>query len=368
MSIADVTLWSKDSKGGVRTWEVWAEGDTIVTMYGAEEGEKQFSRKRCAGKNIGKANETTPEQQAQLEIQSMVSKQLRKKYCESRSEALKFRLKPMLAHGWDKHKHKLQWPADVQPKLDGYRCLAEIVDGEVVLHSRGGKTYYLPHIAKAVKEILPENIVLDGELYAEGVLFNTVASWIKRDQEDTPRVCFHVYDIYNKHVPGMSWQMRKLWLRSLQARPHPLAIKLVPTETVADETDALRVAAEHVANGCEGGIVRAHKATYKVGGRSDGLLKLKTFIDEEFEVLGAEEGRGKFSGCAIWICKTKPGSVKPSFKATPVGTFEERAAMWDARESFFGRQLTVKHFGISEDGRPRHPIALRFRDEKDLPC
>ena len=139
----------------------------------------------------------------------MWQKKRDKKYRESLDEAKnEFILLPMLAKDFEKRKKKVKYPVDVQPKLDGVRCLAFWKDDRVVLLSRGAKEYTLPHIAKELTAILKEcpTLVLDGEAYAHGVGFQTSMSYIKRLQDDTVKIRYHVYDLLNLGDPDQVWR------------------------------------------------------------------------------------------------------------------------------------------------------------------
>ena len=65
-------------------------------------------------------------------------------------------------------------PVDVQPKLDGLRCLVSADD--LVLRSRGGKNYCLPHIAEHLALILAAGAIAGGEIYIHGVPLQALVS------------------------------------------------------------------------------------------------------------------------------------------------------------------------------------------------
>ena len=65
------TLYKKDSKGKVRQWDVSVSDSTITVSSGLLDGKKTSQVTACKGKNIGKANETSPEEQALLEAQAI---------------------------------------------------------------------------------------------------------------------------------------------------------------------------------------------------------------------------------------------------------------------------------------------------------
>lgn len=128
------TLYKKNSLGQVQSWKIVVEENTYYTL----EGINQLSQSKptvCTGKNIGRANETTPEQQALLEAKSLYQKKLDKGYSEDAPQASKF-FEPMLAFERDKYEKLLfTVPTYVQPKLDG--CL----DYSTVVSTDKGNLY-----------------------------------------------------------------------------------------------------------------------------------------------------------------------------------------------------------------------------------
>jgi DNA ligase-1 len=63
-----------DSKGKVRLWEIKVTGNLIETWDGVLDGKLKYTPDTVSeGKNIGKANETTPEEQALLNAERKVT-------------------------------------------------------------------------------------------------------------------------------------------------------------------------------------------------------------------------------------------------------------------------------------------------------
>jgi len=114
-------LYKKDSKNKIREWAIQVTDSTIIINHGLLDGKKVEKIKQIkTGKNIGKKNETTPEEQAVLEATSTWQKQKDKGYFETIEEAKTEQVYlPMLAHMFTKRKHNIVYPAYVQPKLDG---------------------------------------------------------------------------------------------------------------------------------------------------------------------------------------------------------------------------------------------------------
>lgn len=93
----------------------------IIVEFGQVGGKIQEKiTKIYAGKNIGKSNETTHYEQACKEARSKWNKQKDKLYVEDGEEcATATTLRPMLAQSYDKHSHKIKFPAYIQKKIDG---------------------------------------------------------------------------------------------------------------------------------------------------------------------------------------------------------------------------------------------------------
>jgi DNA ligase-1 len=131
-------LYKKTSTGADQMWEIRVDGNKIITLFGQVNGKIQETPPTvCEGKNIGRANETTPEEQALLEAESQWTRKLKKDYVTTlgaavagaSSDLIEGGILPMLAHKFSEHGDKLKYPCYVQPKLDGHRCLA-VVDGK----------------------------------------------------------------------------------------------------------------------------------------------------------------------------------------------------------------------------------------------
>src|SRR5947207_13883646 len=98
-------------------------------------------------KNVGRANETTPEQQADLEAQGRIKKQRDKGYRDSKEELEELPLLAMLAGDYNKIGHRIDYSKGVylSDKLDGFRMVAKcIAMGGIELESRTGQPYSIP--------------------------------------------------------------------------------------------------------------------------------------------------------------------------------------------------------------------------------
>ena len=358
-------LYSKGKQGEIRSWRVSTEGGSIIVVHGRLNGVLQTVVKQAKGKNIGRANETTPAVQAVLQAKSMHKKQMDKGYFSSVEEAeTRILLRPMLAAKFDEKKHKVLYPCSVQPKFDGNRCLCYWENGEIKLMSRGGKAYDVQHIADACKNHLPKGKVFDGELYIHGVALQDITGMIKKPKPESVNLEYHIYDMFSTDDLEKPWSDRLIELEAIWdgfSAINPL--KEVLTVGVSSEAQALQMEIEFVAEGFEGAIVRGEAAPYLLGKRSDQLLKIKSFQDDEFRIVGFLEGEGKFEGCIIFECVTDSGRT---FKAVPKGSLDQKRDWFEHGESYIGKLLKVKYFQLTNDGIPQHPVGLTIRLEEDL--
>jgi len=364
------TLYHKGSSEAIYSWRVWTEGADICTEYGQIDGKKQLARKTAEAKNTGRANATTPEQQAISEAKSMWTHRVERKYRKTLDEAKNDEVfLPMLAHEFEKRRGQKKeghtYPCDVQPKLNGVRCLAYWDGEELKLLSRGGKDYNIPHVVEALKPILPTNLVLDGELYVHGQSLQTITSWVKRLQDNTKHVTYNVYDCVLLDDRDALWPARYNALHQFMTEHNKSdAVKLVDTYEAKTEDEIRRIYGRAIEEGYEGAIIRMHDGSeYRFAYRSNRLLKFKSFKDDEFLVVDFTNGVGRFKECVIWICETKDGK---KFRVVPKGTTEMRK-QWlkDAKERL-GQLLTVQYFELTDDGIPQFPVGIAFRLPEDM--
>ena len=364
-------LYSKTASGAVNVWQCWAQGANVEVRWGQEGGALQYASYECHPKNAGRSNSTTAEEQAVKEAVAKFKKQLKKKYFTTREEALnELNLKPMLAKDFEDRRGTIKYDVDVQPKLDGVRCLAYKKDGKTVLQSRGGDPYDIPHVAAELEDAdLPEGIVLDGELYVHGVSLQALNSWVRRLQPLTYTVGYYVYDtftLWDKDgvmQPRLEpWEVRKVnlcaWFEDNKNGAH--FVRQVPTTKAVCEEVVRQTHDYYVRLGYEGAIIRLLHGTYRLGYRSSELLKLKSFQDAEFLIISYTVGKGKFANVPIFRCVTGEGK---EFDVAPKGTDVQRAEMLAKADSLVGKQMTVRFFDWTDDRVPHFPVGIGIREE-----
>jgi len=373
-------IFHKGKKGAFYQWCSWSDGPNVLTEYGQIDGLKQISTKKAEPKNVGRANATTAEQQAAIEAKALYTFKIERKYFASVEECKSVQYDPMLApaDGFNDSIHPktgkpvkgtkryVSYPCDVQPKLDGCRCLAYWKDGQVVLMSRGGIEWDLDHIREQVAKFLPVDAMLDGELYLHGRTFQQVTKLIKsKNLAERATVQLHVYDIplFDGEEGEKPWSLRKLDLYSLVTEsPEWPNILRVQTETVNSEDELVQWQSVFLGQGYEGLMIRLLLGLYEWGYRSKWLLKLKTFDHTEFQIVGFEDGRGKNEGAIKWIVSVNGEEVR----ITATGSDAERKALFENGPVHVGKLLRVKHFGLTDKGLPRIASDAGVRDPMDM--
>jgi DNA ligase-1 len=122
-------LYSRRSDGKVQIWEKEVDGNKHRSHSGIMDGEIVVSEWTvCGGKNVGRTNETTANQQAMAEAKSEYQKKLDKGYREDINDIDNASFfEPMLAKTWQDYKDEALKSGKLflQPKLDGLRLIAK---------------------------------------------------------------------------------------------------------------------------------------------------------------------------------------------------------------------------------------------------
>ena len=259
------------------------------------------------------------------------------------------------------------FPCFVQPKLDGIRCISVCNKGNVSLWFRSGKPIKtMKHIQEALEKVMKDGEIWDGELYIHNDDFNKIGGSIRKDKntdfEAARKVEYHIYDY--PRIDGLTendpYEKRK---EAFERRKisHPLVRVL--TEIAGNEEEMLEKHKEYVTAGYEGIMLRNRESSY-VQKRSYDLLKYKEFDEDEFKIVGYEEGRGMLQGAVgAFVCVLPDGATfKVKLKGKDVT--ELLKEYFKHPETFMGKELTVQYQGLSEDGVPRFPIGKAIRFDK----
>lgn len=374
-------LYQLNTQNKMKVWTIevrkYNSYSEIVVTSGQLNGRMiENITKISSGKNEGKSNETNHYTQAVAEMEATIKLQIRKGYVEDIKNAKNSAIlgsglpAPMLAQKYcgDGHQSGSKTLSQLgltgkniicQPKLDGNRCLIKIENGVAKMFTRKGDLMkvQLNHILNELNGF-QDDVILDGELFSTEISFNTLNGLIKKetvtpeDIEKRKQIKFNLYDV----MFDDGYEIRNQYIQQFKSNN----ILIVPSKTiVATDQNIQNELEKMLAEGHEGLILRQVGIGYE-NKRTWQLLKVKTFEDDEFELIGfEEESRGGFVGA--FVCKhPKTGVIcKPGSSGQSV---EERKEMWLHQSKYIGRMVTVEYFGFSEYGIPRFPKMKGFRD------
>jgi bifunctional non-homologous end joining protein LigD len=299
----------------------------------------------------------------------------------------------MLAESRDQPFSRAGWIFEM--KYDGYRLLAGREDNDVVLLSRNKRalTTTFPEIARALHALPYPRLVLDGEvvvndetgrpnfqrLQKRGMLRRAVD--IRRAAADLPATLY-VFDL----LAFDEFDMRSLPLVDRKR----LLQQLIPAKGVLQFADHVPDRGEDFfraadALGVEGMVGKRGDSKYRAG-RSPDWVKVRASKHDDFVVVGFTEPGGSRTGFgALHLANydddvlTYAGSVGTGFTAKMIDEIHKTLSVLVVKKPACehapdGRAHTwieprlvceVKYLEWTEEGLLRHPVFIRFRDDKE---
>jgi len=359
------TLYKRAVNGKINEWTIEVDGSCYRTTSGYIDGQKTTTEWTCCeGKNIGRSNETTAEQQALKEAKAEWDKRTERGYFGIIKDIDKSTIfKPMLANKWEDRKDKISYPIYSQPKLDGIRC---IVKSDGMWTRTGKQIISAPHIYEALKPLFAKDpdLIFDGELYADKYAndFNAIVSLVKKtkptaqDLKDSAKVIdYHVYDLPS-HDGVFFERYKELCKMELYTKTKCCIV--VETNLVESINDIDTLYGNYVGAGYEGQMIRLNEKYENK--RSNSLLKHKSFVDEEYKIVDVIEGNGNLSGMVgALVFESKQGD---KFNASVNGGWDYLKDLWKNKKKIVGKLATIAYFNITPDGKPRFPKVKAIRD------
>ena len=365
-------LYKFDTKGKVRVWWVYSDQGTFIVQHGLDGGKIQKKITKCKGKNIGKSNETTPEQQADKEAKSKWLVQIeREDYAEDVKDSGN-QIRPMLAHDYLKVPHRVNFEKTiVQRKLDGLRLISGYRwDGSsnIELMTRKGENYDIPHFEYPIERLL--DIInfdmqikcqgLDGEAYIHGMKLQKIISLARKNKPESIELKYYLFDLVIFDIPfNERWNVLDNALIRYEEKYgdyHPFV--LVENTIVYNEVTMKEVHDEFTGEGYEGAIIRHIDGLYKKG-RSADLFKYKHFFDIETKIIDMFEDN---NGNAMFVVRLKSGLTQ---NLTPKRTHKERKQMLLEPEKWIGQWINTRYQDETEDGKLTFATGRELRECDD---
>jgi DNA ligase-1 len=199
-------------------------------------------------------------------------------------------------------------------------------------------------------------------------------------EDGEPDVYFYVFDRFDV---GGGFKDRYAQL------PHDTGrIKRVPHHVITTKQQLLDIEEKYLTAGFEGVMLRHPDGPYKQNRstlREGYLLKLKRFVDDDFEVVGFQErfhnanpatknalghtersmhqsgmvGRGDLGALVLRMEDGKTFTCGTGFSD------DDRTEIWNNQDKYAGRTAKVKHFAYGTKDVVRFPVFLGWRDGDD---
>ena len=263
-------------------------------------------------------------------------------------------------------------------KLDGVRCLAVVdVNGTCTLYSRMGKEFTtLNKIKYAIEATGIINYVFDGEiclLDEDGNEdFQGVMKELRRKDHQIENPTFMIFDMIHKTEfdKGKSTDILSERLHTLRTWLGPRydtkeTLRYLDQAVITDERHFDKWAQMATDNNWEGFMLR--KDVGYEGKRSKNLLKVKSFYDAEYEVLGwdidthevVRDGKSESMTMLsqVWI-------EHKGYKVKVGSGFSQEQRIKYKMEDIIGKTITVQYF--EETKNDKGGISLRFPTVKHI--
>lgn len=351
-------LYKRDFQNRIRLWKIHTQGPNLIQESGLLDGKLVLHTKVCKSMNVGKSNETTPEEQAILEMESEARSKLTEGYFPTIEQAQnEVVILPMLAKSYNDEKHKITWDnCYIQRKFDGMRCLMEIGPNYIKLTSRDGKNITtMEHIKKDLEyfwKTTKKIQIFDGELYCEGLTFQENMKLIKKIRPETTEIKFHCYD----KISDEPFNVRSLLIEDLYDSS---VVRFVQTFKINSEEEICNYHKQFISEGYEGSIIRWGKEGYKLNGRSSNLLKYKDFSDIALPIIDVTPNESNpLHGTPHFELNGK------TFKAGCKLSHEDRIDLLANKANYIGKTGELRYFELTDDGIPRFPVFLGIRLDK----
>ena len=304
----------------------------------------------------------------------------------------------MLAHKFFDHPQAIVGKTiAVTEKLDGVRAVSVVLvwpeHVDVWLCSRQGKRINgLVEVEAAVRSAVVNmqqagnqlaSFVLDGEL----LITDRADIPSKEQYKQTTKIVgadklavktgitYNVFDMlplseFNLGMSEALYSERRKALETLFRGCNSPSVRVVPIAQTFSYTDedralraVLRLVEEARSEGKEGIMLNDCAAPY-VCKRTKNLLKVKVFQDCDVQIVGFQQGTGKYADTL--------GALIVDYKGTCVGvgsglSDEQRHEFWNNQDDYRGRVVTVQYFEetCDADGNPsmRFPVFKELRED-----
>lgn len=266
----------------------------------------------------------------------------------------------------------------LSPKLDGYRCIAIIEDGDCTLYSRNGTVFEnFPSIIESLQTVCPTGkFIFDGEIMSDSFNSMQQSAFASKRGTTVGDVAYHIFDM----VPYDEWSTDNFKTKAGD-RYLNLDYFFRSNMSTLTKLENLKIVFHHkidnpsmeeiskyeqacITGGYEGCMLNPDIPYYR-GKKSNKMLKFKTFKSWDCEIIGFYQGEpGKeFEHTLGGVTVMQENSIE-----CDVGSgfsHEERDEIWNNKEKYLGRIIEVKYQELNEYDRMRFGTKRRWRPDKE---
>ena len=359
----DFPILYKKENNKIRFWKIYIinknSSAEIRTEYGLIGGKVTKPAPQIIDKPIGK--KTPYERAVKLAKTKWENYQITKKYStnkisSSSSSSSTINFQPMKPSDYEKNSAHINFPAYLQPKLDGFRLFVYKKNGSLLMLSRQGKPIeHLMNLRKELEKIFEDysNIVLDGELIGDGIDIHKLKSLLSRkeltniEKKEIEKLTYNIFDLIEINNLEISFHNRLELLKKIVKNYK--YIRLTPTYIVKNKEEINDYFTQFINEGKEGAIIRNFSGKYKMRASSKDVQKIKLYFEEDFEIVDFDEGKGEEKGVVIWIVKCLKNKDR-TFRVKPKGSREQKREWFKKGKEYIGKKLKVYFFEKDSDG------------------
>jgi|TARA_B110000908_G_scaffold153485_1_gene190084 DNA ligase-1 len=272
----------------------------------------------------------------------------------------------------DKTSKKVDWNDNwyVSRKLDGVRCLT-VIDGtgNINFFSRAGKPFLtLDSLKPSIQKLGLTNMILDGEICMTdkdgNEDFQGIIKEIKRKDHTIENPVYFMFDLLTQKEFDDKISVTLLSERLIFLRSYVLGgdkfIKVLDQKLGSD--NHLENMMEISKNEGWEGLMLRKDDTYQ-GKRSNDILKVKKFFDEEYVVIDLENAINRVivNGKEVEELMLKNAVIEHKGNRVQVGSgfsHEQKRYFFKNPNQILGKTITVQYFEETTDQNGEH--SLRF--------
>jgi len=260
----------------------------------------------------------------------------------------------------------------VSPKIDGYRCLAIIDNGECQLLSRNGTEYEnFPSIKKSLEEAFPDDsVVLDGEIMSDDFNSMQQSAFASKRGTTVGDVKYFIFD----YIPFHEWKSQVFQAKKssrykslneiFEQNIAPIGVtnlEVVNHTLIKTYDEIIDMEADYILMGYEGAMA-CPDIPYTLKRSTKSLLKFKTMLSQDCEIIGFYEGEGdsKHEGRLGGVLVTQENGL--TCECGSGFSDAERDEVWSNQKDYLGRIIECKYFELTDKGKMRFPVKKRWRD------